>query len=125
MRIPVTKPLFAWDCLEDGPSLKTVREFLAIVPDAKLLDALHQWRGRGRNDYSVVVLWGVLLLTILLRHGTIAACLDDLKRNAGLRRALGIPSEEQVPKKWNVSRFQEVLGQEPHLSLLREIFDTL
>jgi len=39
MRIPVTRPLFAWDCLEDSPSLRTVRDFLGALPDAKLLEA--------------------------------------------------------------------------------------
>ena len=50
MRIPVTMPLFAWDALEDSPTLATIREALASIPDAKLLDALRAWRGRGRND---------------------------------------------------------------------------
>jgi len=58
MRITTTKPLFAWDCLEDSPSVRTVKEFLAAVPDAKLLEGLRRWRGRGRNDYPVHVLWG-------------------------------------------------------------------
>ena len=30
-----------------------------------------------------------------------------------------------MPKPWNLSRFQEALGQQPHLSLLREIFDRM
>jgi hypothetical protein len=29
MIVAATKPLFAWDCLEDSPSLKTIREVLA------------------------------------------------------------------------------------------------
>jgi hypothetical protein len=32
------KPLFAWDCLEDSPTLKTVRQFLEAIPDGALLD---------------------------------------------------------------------------------------
>jgi len=40
MRIQLTKPLFAWDCLEDSPSLKTIREFLEAIPDASLLPAV-------------------------------------------------------------------------------------
>ena len=28
MRIALQKPLFAWDCLEDAPSLNTMRAFL-------------------------------------------------------------------------------------------------
>jgi len=38
---------------------------------------------------------------------------------------IGIESESQVPKKWNMTRFQETLGREPHRSLLREIFDEM
>ena len=116
MRIQSTKPLFAWDCLEDSPNLSTIRQFLELVPDGKLLDGLRQWRGRGRNDCLVHVLWGVLLLTVLLRHNTFEACLAELGRNEQLRRLIGIESEKKVPKKWNFSRFLNVLGQDPHLT---------
>ena len=125
MYIPVTKPLFAWDCLEDSPSLRTLREFLQAVPDGRLLEALRHARGRGRDDYPVHVLWGTVLLSIVLRHTGFEACLGELKRNAALRRLIGIETEDHVPKKWNVSRFLRVLGREPHLTLLREIFDTM
>ena len=42
-----------------------------------------------------------------------------------LRRLIGIESENKVPQKWNMSRFLEVLGQEPHLWLLHEVFDAI
>ena len=42
MRIITTQPLFAWEALEDSPSLATLREFLAIIPDADLLNALRR-----------------------------------------------------------------------------------
>lgn len=115
--------MFAWEALEDSPSLRTIREFLAVVPDAALLESLGRWRGRGRDDYPVSVLWGTLLLTIALRHASIESCLAELRRNEGLRRLIGIEAESGVPKKWNMSRFQDVLGTEPHLSLLHEAFD--
>ena len=125
MYIAMTKPLFAWDCLQDSPSLKTVKAFLKAVPDGELLDSLRRARGKGRNDYPVHVLWGVLLLTVVLRHPTIEACLGELQRNESLRRLIGIESEEKVPRKWNMSRFLDVLGEEPHLSLLHEVFDVM
>lgn len=125
MRIAITKPLFAWDSLQDSPSLKTIREFLEVVPDGKLLESLHRWRGHGRNDYPVRVLWGVLLLTIVTRHTTIESCLGELRRNPSLRILIGIESEDGVPRKWNVSRFLKVLGEEPHLTLLMEVFDMM
>jgi hypothetical protein len=125
MRIAVTKPLFAWDCLDDSPNLKTIKQFLRTVPDAKLLASLRQCRGRGRDDYPVSVLWGVCLLTPLLRHQSTEATLAELRRNPALRRLIGIDSEHQVPKKWNISRFQDVLGRRPHVSLLHEVFDVM
>lgn len=125
MRIESTKPLFAWDCLEDSPTLKTIKELLEVVPDQRLLDSLNTARGKGRNDYPLSVLWGVLVLSIGLRHHTIEACLAELKRNESLRRLIGIPSEDEVPHKWNLSRFLDTLGQEPHLSRLHEAFDAM
>ena len=125
MRIHQTKPLFAWDCLEDNPSLRTVRDFLEAVPDADLLASLNRARGRGRNDYPVHVLWGVTLLTIVLRHPSIEACLGELARNEALRRLIGIDREEGIPKKWSISRFLDALGRAPHLEILHEVFDAM
>jgi hypothetical protein len=42
------------------------------------------------------------------------ACLAELRRNEPLRRLIGIESEGGVPSKWNVSRFKETLGEQPH-----------
>jgi hypothetical protein len=125
MIIHAAKPLFAWDCLEDSPSLQTVRDLLAALPDAKLLDSLRNARGKGRNDYPVTVLWGVVVLRVVLRHITTEAVLEELRRNDGLRRLIGIESEAGVPNKWNMSRFEDVLGLEPHRTLLKEIFNGL
>lgn len=125
MRILQTKPLFAWECLDDSPSLKTIKEFLAIIPDEKLLVSLRAWRRRGRNDYPVHTLWGTVVLTSALRHPSIEGCLAELKRNEPLRRLIGIESESKVPKAWNVSRFLEVLGCEPQRSLLKETFNEM
>ena len=103
MHIAQSKPLFAWDRLEDSPSLSTLKSILASIPDDRLLDQLRQYRGRGRNEYPVHVLWGVVVLRIALRHTTVEATLGELSRNAELRRLIGIESESRVPKPWNVS----------------------
>ncbi len=110
MHIAMTKPLFAWDCLQDSPSLGTIRQFLRSIPDAKLLEGLRQHRGRGRNDCPVHVAWGVVLLRIALRHVSVEATLAELGRNEALRRLIGIEREEDVPKSWNISRFLDTLG---------------
>ncbi len=125
MHVHITKPLFAWEELDDSPSEKTLRQLLEIIPDQKLLDGLRAARGKGRNDVPVHVAWGILVLSIALRHPTIEACLAELRRNSSLRQLIGIPSEEAVPQKWNLSRFLDSLGQEPHLTHLHEIFDRM
>ena len=122
MDVPQSAPLIAWAYLEDSPSLQTVRELLAAVPDRELLVRLRRLRGRGRNDYPVDSLWGVLLLTIALRHGSIESCLGELRRNAGLRSVIGIVGEEGVPKAWNMSRFLKTLGRADCLELLQKAF---
>jgi Transposase DDE domain/Transposase domain (DUF772) len=123
MRIAITKPLFPWDALEDSPSLQTIRAALSAIPDGRLLDALRQARGRGRDDYPVHVLWGTLLLAILLRHHTMDACLEELQRNAPLRLLIGVEAEHKVPKPHNMSRFLATLGEATHFTYLCQVFD--
>jgi hypothetical protein len=123
--IHAAKPLFAWDELEDSPSLHTIKDLLAALPDAKLLNSLRTARGKGRDDYPVTVLWGVVVLRVALRHQHTEAMLAELRRNEALRRLIGIESEDRVPHIWNISRFEEVLGQEPHRTLLKDLFNEL
>src|SRR3954449_10638054 len=125
MHIHAAQPLFAWGCLDDCPTLGTIREFLATVPDQELLAGLVAARGHGRDDYPVARLWRIVLLTILLRHTSFNACLDELHRNPALCRLIDITTEDQIPHGWNLSRFLDTLGQEPHLSALRQVFDAL
>ena len=125
MRVTVTQPLFAWAMLEDSASLETVRRCLEAIPDALLLKGLRQARGHGRDDYPVSVLWGVAVLTPLLRHPSYDACLAELRRNPTLCRLLGVETEAQVPKHWNLSRFLDVLGHPAHLSAMRASFDAM
>ena len=123
MLIHATKPLFPWDELETSPTLATIRQALQAIPDAALLDALRRRRHNGCDTYPVSVLWGVLLLSVLLRHTTTEACLEELRRNAPLRLLVGIESEDRVPNGWNLTRFLAVLGQAPYLDLLRDVFN--
>lgn len=125
MIIHATKPLFPWDELQVSPTLATIKDALQAIPDAALLDALRKRRHKGCNTYPVNILWGVLLLSIILRHTTIEACLEELRRNAPLRLLIGIESEDAVPKGWNLTRFLAVLGQAPYLGLLRDVFNLM
>jgi hypothetical protein len=125
MRITIQKPLFAWDCLDDHPTLGTIKRLFESIPDEPLLEGLRTWRGRGRNDYPVAVLWRVVILTIALRHRDFEACLGELRRNPTLQKLIGLEAEAKIPQGWNVSRFLEVLGQEPHRARLQEIFNVM
>jgi hypothetical protein len=125
MRIFIQKPLFAWDCLEDHPSLVTLRRLFEAIPDGPLLEGLRTWRGHGRNDYPVAVLWRVIVLTIALRHRDFEACLGELRRNPTLQKLIGIESVEQIPQGYNVSRFLEVLGRDPHRERLQDVFNVM
>ena len=125
MIITITKPLFPWDALEDSPSIQSIRTVLESIPDGKLLVSLRQARGKGRDDYPIHVLWGTLLLSIVLRHITMEACLEELQRNAPLRLLIGIETEKKVPKACNMSRFMLTLGEEPHLPLVHDIFNVM
>jgi Transposase DDE domain len=125
MQLFVTDPLFAWARLEDHPQLSTLRHLLEILPDQALIEGLEAARGNGRNDFPIRVLWGVFVFTVALRHTSFASCLDELHRNPALYRLLGIASVDDIPKDYNLSRFVEVVGQEPHLSELRKVFDVL
>lgn len=125
MLVHATKPLFPWDELEVSPTLGTIKDALQAIPDSALLTALRQRRHNGCDTYPVPVLWGVLLLSIILRHEGIEACLGELQRNAPLRLLIGIESERRVPHGWNLTRFLAVLGQAPYLDLLRDVFDQM
>jgi len=125
MHLYTTDSLFAWDKLPDSPDLKVLRLLLDMLPDERLLATLQAYRGKGRNDYPFQVLWRVHVTRYLLRHVTMEACLAELGRNPALRRAVGIEDGQGVPEPWNMSRFLEVLGQEQHLALMQEMFETL
>jgi hypothetical protein len=125
MQLFVTDPLFAWARLEDHPQLSTLCQLLEVLPDQNLLDGLRLARGKGRNDYRVDHLWGVVVLTVVLRHTSFESCIAELHRNPSLCRLLGIASVEQIPNAWNLSRFLDTLGCEPHLTELRSVFDFL
>lgn len=122
MRIATTDPLFAWEKLPDSPDLIALRFLLESLPEGPLLAALRVYRGKGRNDYPMHVLWRVHVSRYFLRHATMEACLAELGRNPALRRVIGIEDALGVPQAWNMSRFLEVLGQPVHLELMHEMF---
>lgn len=123
MIIYTTDSLFAWNRLTDSPQLLGIRKFFGLLSDGRLLGALSEHRGRGRNDYPVSVLWFCALLQPLLRHTTMRATLDELCRNRDLRELGGMQTAAEVPREWNMTRFIALLGTEPFQGLLHDLFN--
>ncbi|QJW96038.1 hypothetical protein FTUN_3592 [Frigoriglobus tundricola] len=113
IRLHTTKSLFPCDELEVSPTPGLIKDTLRAIPDGKLRATLNARRHNRCNTYPVSVLWGVLLLSIILRHTSIEACLEELRRSAPLRVLIGIENEGDVPNGWNRTRFLAVLGQPP------------
>ncbi|MGC9261491.1 MAG: transposase [Phycisphaerae bacterium] len=125
MRIAVTGKLFNWESLDDSPDLVACKLLLGMLSDEKIIGALRFRRYKGRDDYPVPMLWRVHLLRYFLRHATMELCLAEMRRNPALRELAFIPTVADVPKPWNMSRFEEVLGEPVFLALLREMFEQL
>ena len=123
MRLLTTDPLFAWDKLPDTPAIAILKDMLDRLPDARLLAELRRYRGKGRNDYPMHVLWRVTLLRIMLRHVHMVDTLAELWRNPALQKVAGIEDGMKIPTDCNISRFLEVLGLPQHLGLMQEIFE--
>ena len=123
MKLYATDSLFPWDRLQDSPDLMTIRLFFNALPDGRLVEALTIARGKGRDDYPARVLLFCALLQSLLRHPTMRATLDELRRNPILRQLGGMASVDEVPKPHNLSRFLARFGREPFRTLLRNAFE--
>jgi hypothetical protein len=125
VRILSTDPLFAWEKLPDSVDLVALRYLLDLMPDERLLAALQAYRGKGRDDYPVHMMWRTHLSRYFLRHAHMEACLAELGRNPALRRVVGLGEGDPLPDAWNMCRFLEVLGRPEHLALLEGMFEQL
>src|SRR5262249_36620998 len=105
--------------------LSTIRDALTAVPDQPLLDGLHAARGRGRDDYPVTRLWRGAPPAAPLPHPRLEGRPPDLPPTPPPSRLIGLPAFEQTPHCWTLSRSLDVLGPEPHLTALRQVFDYL
>lgn len=93
--------------LDDSPSLRTIEDLLAALPDANLLDLLRRARGKWPQRRFRPCPLGRRRLPRRLRHVPAEAVLAELRRNEGLRRLIGIDSKAGVSRPWNISRFEK------------------
>ena len=78
---------------------------LLMLPDERLLHWLNQLRAGRRDDYPQTMLWRCLIAKLVYQIETFAELMRELRRNASLRRMVGIVSIERVPDGWHFSRF--------------------
>ena len=96
---------------------------------------LHRRRGNfprffDQCDHIAGICCVVFIVDLVVRprlsgQTSMMIILAELRLNEGLGRIIGIESEACVPKPWNISRFEEMLGQEPHRTLLKDVFNVL
>lgn len=82
-------PLFSWDDVDALPDMRRLALLVKYLPDAAIIQALEQQRGRGRNDYPVAAMWRALLAGIVFQHRSIESLVRELHRNPALLNVCG------------------------------------
>lgn len=113
--------LFEWNEIQTLGDLERLRFVLEYMPDEKLMRALEQHRGRGRNDYPVRAMWNSVLAGIVFQHDNVEKLRRELARNGQLREMCGF--DGQVPPPWAYTRFLKLLME--HEAQIEEMFNSL
>ena len=122
--------LFSWKNFQnDEKTLGDLERFKLVIdtiPDEKLIKALRDLRGNGRNDCPLEAVWNSILAGIIFQHKGISSLQRELRRNAQLREMCGfnpVVGINSVPSKSAYNRF--ILNLIKHESLVRDIFNEL
>lgn len=110
------------------PGLRELRDLLAVLAecDADLVAALQAERGpRGRDDYPVRAMWGLLAVQLYLHKGRASDLLAELRRNADFARLLGFnepkPGDFDLPSASVFSRFHSKLKTAAYRARIQQI----
>ncbi len=98
---------------------------LGALPDQRLLSWLERERAGRRNEYPQEVLWRCVVAKYVYQIRTYAELVRELERNASLRRVVGIPHRDRVPRGYHFSRFVARLSSDEGLAHLDGIFGEL
>lgn len=118
--------LFSWQEIDACSDLDRLHLVLSALPDEELMCLLEQYRGKGRNDYPVRVMWNTVLAGVVFQHPSIASLRRELLRNAELRQCCGYDvcrGARAVPPAHAFSRFLTSLQH--HEPDIRAMFDRL
>jgi len=118
--------LFSYDEFAEGTDDNTrLVATLRALPDEGLLRWLREQRGGRRDEYPQDVLWRCLIAKLVYQIRTYAELIRELRRNGSLRRLVGIPSVERVPRDYHFSRFVKRLSSAEGQAHLQAMFDLL
>ena len=118
--------LFSWEEFDRSAPIVMLERTLDALPDEQLLEALARKRKGRRERYPVVCMWRAFMACALLGHGTRAALIAELRRNAELRCACGFEralGESAVPPAYVFSRFARKLQR--HQALINAMFEKM
>ena len=118
--------LIGWQAVESSGDLKILSYVLDHLGDEELLLALEAERAGRRDKYPLRAVWNAFLSSIVLGHGTIAALIRELRRNAELRQVLGFDpmlGSNAVPPDYIFSRLLNKLLK--HSEAVERIFTNL
>ena len=82
MSIIAQLTLFSWEEFDRSAPIVMLERTLDALPDEQLLEALARKRKGRRERYPVVCMWRAFMACALLGHGTRAALIAELRRNA-------------------------------------------
>jgi hypothetical protein len=120
------KQIFGWEDVEILGDLERLDLLIGNIPDNKLMDALEEKRGKGRNDYPIRPVWNSILAGVVYQHQGIESLRRELLRNGQLRAACGfdtLAGIAAVPPSWVYTRFLSKLIK--YKTLIDEMFETL
>src|SRR5271155_4241492 len=90
------------------------------MPDDKLMHALYELRGQGRNDFPIGATWNSILAGIVFQHASVESLRRELRRNAQFREMCGFNPILGVGRQKSVRR-GSFLSKNLKTTLLRAI----
>ena len=81
--------LFSWNDVEARSDLERFYLVRDNLPDEKIVRALEEHRGNGRDDFPVRAMWNALIAGIVFQHASTESLIRELSRNPSLLEACG------------------------------------
>ena len=121
-----TPYLFHWQDINSKSDLDRLKLVLDTLPDEILMRKMEAFRGKGRNDYPVRMMWNMIMAGIVFQHPSIESLRRELMRNAELRMICGcdpVSGSDAVPSSPAFSHFLKNLCR--FEADIKQIFDDL